>query len=99
MAQCECDFVRLLGRKTINEEIVIRKDSIVEVWADSRTVTIVYKHPAEKRLVEHEEYYEDGGYATQRFFMIMRVLGADYQLERETELRLVSHLFREGSEE
>jgi hypothetical protein len=99
MGTLECDFIRLLGRKQIGEEIVIRTDSIVEVWASYRTVTILYKHPTENRLVEHEEYYKAGAYADQRFFMIMRILGADYQLERATELKLIQNIVYEEDEE
>ena len=92
MCNPKCGFLRLLGRHVIDEEIVIRTDSIVEVWTSGRHVTIVYKHPTENRLIEHEEVFDDFGYVRQRFWMIMKILGAEYQIERINELRLEQHL-------
>lgn len=76
----QCDFIRLFNRANIDEEIVIRTDSIVEIWLTGKDITILYKHPMENRLVEADEEYDAYADARQRFYRIMRIIGAEPQI-------------------
>ena len=68
--------------------IIIRADSIVEVWHDiyEYKVTVVYKHPARDELVEHEERFKSSGGAYQRFYIILNALGIFWQERKFNEV-------------
>lgn len=88
MTKFEKSQFLILFKGNENDFIVIKTDSIVEVWHDEfeRTVTVVYRHPTRDELIEHVERYKSLGGSLQRFFIILNTLGIMWQMLRFKEV-------------
>ena len=74
-----CEFLRLvhLHPDGIRDEIVIRVDSITYINCALGTVFIQYRGDGGKDdILIHREEYDSSDIAFERFFMILKIMGA-----------------------
>lgn len=80
-----CTFLRLVRSKDKDDgmktEVVIRTDSIQYINCACGCVFIEYKCAEDESIMSHMEEYDSEKVAFERFYMILRIMGAVGQID------------------